>query len=425
MYGPALRPVPSATGPATPATSPGPARTGGSGNDSAAFPNALPSRSGGGAAPGQSLPPNPSPSARFDSPPLLKNVPAGVKFGPGFEIRSEDDEYIFQFHNLTQLDYRGYTPANQSVVKDTFAFPRQWFMFSGRITKPLGYFVSLAEGFDTVNILDVFLDINADPRFNIRMGRYKMTFTYEFFVEPPQALISPEYSLFFNNFGQNRDLGVMAYGRILQNKVDYAAGIFNGSRNGFLATQDQKYFSGFLNWKPFGNAEDSLLENFNVGGSVFAGDTTTPIVPNPPILRTSVPTSGNALLSEPFLAFNSAVRQSGLLAFWDLTHGLFLQPSSDGLRRIGRAVSRITLLRAPLRTGPVCRFRAYYIQAGYFLTGERVGSIGVVKPLSPFDIRRGHFGTGAWEITGRYSTLNVGDEVFTTVSPIAPSSPTA
>ena len=156
-------------------------------------------------------------------------------FGPGFEIRTDDDEYIFQFHNLTQFEYRGYEQYGQGTVNDSFLIPRQWFMFSGRITKPIGYFVSFANGFDTVTMLDVFLDFDFDPRFRIRAGRFKTPFTYEFLVEPIQGLILPERSLFFNNFGQNRDLGVMAFGRLFNNTFDYATGIFNGNRNGYVA----------------------------------------------------------------------------------------------------------------------------------------------------------------------------------------------
>ena len=223
-------------------------------------------------APGQSLPPNPAPSARFDLPATLENKKGNVKFGPGFEIRSDDDEFIFQFHNLTQFEYRGYEQYGQASVKDSFLIPRQWFMFSGRITKPIGYFVSLANGFDTVTMLDVFLDFEYDPRLRIRAGRFKTPFTYEFLVEPIQGLILPERSIFFNNFGQNRDVGVMAYGRLFKNTLDYATGIFNGNRNGYVATADSKFISSFINWKPFINAEGSILENFNIGGSVFGGN---------------------------------------------------------------------------------------------------------------------------------------------------------
>ena len=68
-----------------------------------------PSRTGGVGAPGQSLPPNPPPTNRFNSPATLPSLRGNFRFGPGFELRSDDDEYIFQFHDLTQFDYRGYT----------------------------------------------------------------------------------------------------------------------------------------------------------------------------------------------------------------------------------------------------------------------------------------------------------------------------
>ena len=251
---------------------------------------ATPSASGGPAAPGQSLPPNPPPSARFDVPATLESHPGNVKFGPGFEIRSNDDEFILQFHNLTQFEYRGYEQGGQNPVHDTFDFPRQWFMFSGRISKPIGYFVSIANGFDAFTILDVFLDFSWDPRLQLRAGRFKTPFTYEFFVEPVQGLLSPERSVFFNNFGQNRDLGVMAFGRLFDKKLDYAVGIFNGARNALVDLNDAKSVSAFLNWKPFGDEEETLLENFNIGGSVFAGHQNN--IPIPQTLRTVVPTRG-------------------------------------------------------------------------------------------------------------------------------------
>src|SRR5262249_14512123 len=161
---------------------------------------------------GQSNPPNPPPSARFDSPATLDNLRANTRFGPGFEIRTNDDEYIFQFHNLTMFAYSGYEQGGQTRVRDSFLFPRAWFIFSARLYRPFVYFLSLANGFDVLSILDCFHDVDVDPRFRIRAGRFKTNFTYEFFVEPAQGLVVPERSLFFNNFGLNRDLGVMLFG---------------------------------------------------------------------------------------------------------------------------------------------------------------------------------------------------------------------
>ena len=65
---------------------------------------------------GQSLGINPGASKRFDSPPTLENAKANAKFGPGFELRSEDEEFIFQFHNLTQIDFAA-RPRPDTILK--------------------------------------------------------------------------------------------------------------------------------------------------------------------------------------------------------------------------------------------------------------------------------------------------------------------
>ena len=250
--------------------------------ESGDLPRASISQSGGIGVPGGSFPPVPPPQNRFDSPATLEDKRGRVRFGPGFELVTDDAEFILQFHDLTQLDYRGYLQGGQDSVHDSFGLPRQRYIFSGHITKEIGFMASLQKGFDAVTGLDMFLDLNYDRRLQFRMGRFKTPFTYEFFVEPIQGLITPERSLFFNNFGQNRDVGVMAYGQLFNgpnfdevSRIQYAVGIFNGTRNGFLANQDGKFLSAFLNFHPFGEWRDSLLENFNIGGSVFAGNNAT------------------------------------------------------------------------------------------------------------------------------------------------------
>ena len=367
-----------------------------------------PSQAGGVGAPGQSLPPNPAPTNRFDSPSTLQSLKGNFRFGPGFEFRTDDDEFIFQFHDLTQLEFRGYQQYGQANVKDSFLIPRQWFMFSGRISRPIGYFVSLAEAFDTVNVLDVFLDFEYDPRFRLRAGRFKTPFTYEFFVQPIQGLPLPERSVFFNNFGQNRDLGLMTYGRLFANTFDYAVGVFNGNRNGYVAQVDSKFLSAFINWKPWVNAKDSILENFNVGGSVFGGNTDQ--IPVPAVLRTIVPTAGNTVAGIPFLAFNSNVRQHGMLTFWDLHSAWFYRQFAvfgewaSGFQDYAQTSSLATRTHLPVNS--------FYVETSYLLTGETRSQVGIVKPKRPFNPARKDFGLGAWEVAARYQQLSLGQEVF-------------
>ena len=98
------------------------------------------------------VPPPPAmPAPRTDVPAPIPSLPLTATFGPGFALKTADGEYECQFHNLTQLDGRFFEQGGQDPVRDTFTIPRQWFMFSGRLTKPYEYFVSFAHGFETVD----------------------------------------------------------------------------------------------------------------------------------------------------------------------------------------------------------------------------------------------------------------------------------
>ena len=374
-------------------------------------PSAAPSASGGPLAPGQSSPPNPPPSPRFNMPYVAANNPLTGKFGPGFELKSADDEFVLQFHNLTQLEFRGYQQGGQSTVHDTWAIPRQWWMFSGRITKPWEYFLSFQNGLDTMSGLDIFLNAHYDDRVQFKVGRYKTPFTYEFYTEPIQGLISPERSLFFNNFALNREVGGMVWGRLFNTTapLDYAVGIFNGSKNAFLDTSDAKNVLAYLNWRPFATLEDSPLENFVFGGSVMAGTQTN--LPQPATFRTLVPTSGNSVIGTPFLSFNSNVRESGPRAFWDLHAAWYYKHLS--LIAEWQSGYQDYALTSNLAAHNRLGVDSYYVQAGYFITGETVSGRNVVNPIRNFDVRKGKRGPGAIELTGRFNALDMTKNIFT------------
>ena len=372
-------------------------------------PTAVPSGKGP-LAPGQSSPPNPPPSARFRMPATTINNPLTGIFGPGFQVTTEDEEFVLQFHDLTQIEFRGYQQGGQNPTHDTFALPRQWWMFSGRITKPWEYFLSFQNGFDTFTGLDMFLNAHYDDRVQVKMGRFKTPFTYEFYTEPIQGLIQPERSLFFNNFALNRSVGGMVWGRLFNTTapLDYAVGIFNGDRNSFLASSDAKNVLAYLNWRPFALLEGSAVENFVLGGSVMEGSETN--VPNPATFRTVVATAGNAVNGVPFLSFNANARESGARAFWDLHAAWYYQQLSliAEWQSGYQDYALTTNLAAHDRIG----VESYYVQAGYFITGETVSGRNVVKPLRDFDIRKGKRGPGAIELAGRFNSLNLTKNIF-------------
>jgi len=349
------------------------------------------------------------PSPRFEMPYLPRNTPAQSRWGPGFQIRSPDEEFDIQFHDLTQLDGRFYGIPNQSPVADTFDIARQWFVFNGHLTKPYEYYVSFNNSFDTFAALDVFLNVNYDKRLQFRFGRFKSPFTYEFYAQPTEALASGEWSVFFNNFGMNRILGAMLWGESVAGRIDYAAGIFNSIPNAQFDLSNPKSVIAFLNFAPFRPATDSLLENFNLGGSLVAGNQDH--VPVPQELRTIVPVAGSNVIGVPFLIFNNNVVTSGPRNLWDL-HMAYFYGSLMVLAEWGSGFQDYALVNQT-NSRVHLPIESFYVQASYFLTGERMASRGRVNPLRPFDLRPGRFGLGAWEAFARYAQLSLGDQVFT------------
>jgi phosphate-selective porin OprO/OprP len=354
----------------------------------------------------------PAPTGRFNMPTV---------FAPLFMLESKDSEFQLQFHDLTQTEGRFLGTGNQEPVNSTFLINRQWFMFSGRLTKPYEYFVSWAQGLDTITPLDVWLNVHYDDRLQFKLGRMFTPFAYEWWNVPTNATICPERSLFYNNFGPGRDTGAMAWGTLYDNRIGYAVGIFNGYRNGIIDTNDFKDVVATMNFRPFGLWQDSWLENFNIGGSVSAGKEDN--VATPQVFRTSVAFSGNFDVGPEFFAFNNNVREFGYRALWDLHAAYYYRQLSliaewqSGFENYGLATNAsVATSPTQLHTNPLTRVRvpiqSYYVQAGYFVTGETVSSRGVVKPLRNFDLRPGKFGLGAFELAARYNPLNFGNQVF-------------
>ena len=360
-------------------------------------------------------------------PAVPKQLTTETIFGPGFQIQTKDGEFQWAFHDLTQVEGRFLGTGGQEPVNSTFLINRQWFMFSGRLTKPYEYFVSWAQGLDSITPLDVWLNVNYDQRLQFKLGRMFTPFAYEWFNVPTNALIAPERSLFYNNFGPGRDTGAMAWGTLYDTRIGYAVGIFNGFRNGVIDTNDFKDVDATINFRPFIGWDDSWLQHLNIGGSVSAGKADNALTATTgQVLRTSANLSGGSQsdLGPEFFIFNNNVREFGYRALWDLhlayyyRHLSLIAEWQSGFENYGTVVSKsIASSTSQVHTTPTSLvhvpIQSYYVMAGYFITGETASSRGVLKPIRDFDLRKGKFGLGALELYGRYNPLNFGNQVFT------------
>ncbi len=347
-----------------------------------------------------------------------KRIPLNAWLGQGFELASEDDEYQLQFHNETQIDYRLFDHTGQGTVHNGFFIPRQIWTFNGRFTRNVEYLASFQRGLGAFELRDALVNFKVldKDRLMIKTGRYRVPFTYEFYAIGNMDLISPERSVFALNFSNLREIGAMAWGLLGDDRVDYAAGVFNGVRNGFEDFNDEPSFVGFFNARPFRHSERFPFLNYlNVGASADVGNqgnnTQAPLA-----LRTSVNASlasGASTASPAFLAFNNGVRENGMRAMGSI-HAAWFYKRLSLLAEWDRGV--VNYIAAP-NAQPFARVNvpvdAYYVQAGFFLTGEHVTRRGPFDVKKPFNLKPGeNFGLGAFELAARYATLRLGDEVF-------------
>ena len=126
------------------------------------------SRSDEGGAGARDNPAEPSRTTPFTGP---GKIPMTVKFGPGIEFETLNEEYLFQIHNQTQVEGRFYQQANQNPGAGGFDVPRERFIIAGRLSKPIEYDASLESAYGTVNLLNAFMNWHYDDRFMVKFGR--------------------------------------------------------------------------------------------------------------------------------------------------------------------------------------------------------------------------------------------------------------
>lgn len=334
-------------------------------------------------------------------------------FGPGFQLQTDDEEFRLQVHVLSQIEARAWDNGGQTPPVGGFYFPRQRIFFNGRITKPVEYVFSINRGLNSIDLLDAFLNFNFDDRFQVRFGRYMTPLTYEQFAIRPMWLPTPERSLFTTNLGLNRQLGLMAWGYLFDKRLDYAAGLFNGSRNSFQTLSNANDFIGYLNARPFQDSEALwFLKYLNVGSSVAIGYQEQQ--PVPASLRIGAVSPDAALppvASMPFLVLNPNVIERGDRLLGSVHAAYYFK----GLSVLGEWQYGYAGYATAGRPSVSVPISAYYATAAYFLTGEHIENRSMIQPRRPLiPTQKGQIrGLGAWEAVARVSELQVGQNIFT------------
>ncbi len=333
-------------------------------------------------------------------------------FGPGFQLETEDQEYRLLVHYESQIETRIWG-QDQEPANSGFFMPRQRIFFSGNITRPIEYEFSINRGFSTLNILNAYINLHLNDQLEVRFGRFFTPLPYDQYAISNYWLLTPERSVFTTNLSLNRQIGMMGWGYLFDKRLDYAAGIFNGSRNSFESFTNGVDFVAYLNARPFQNSERlPFLKFLNLGSSVAYGSQDQAPVPrsfriagNSP--NADVPGAGTT----PFLILNPDVIERGERLLGSV-HAAYYYKSLSLIGEWQYGYGGYALPNTPTTSVP---FLGSYLAAGYFLTGEQVERRTRLYPLRPFittKANRHQRGIGAWELTSRVAQLHLGDQVF-------------
>lgn len=361
------------------------------------------------------------PNSQLEGNRRLGHIPLRTYFDYGLDgvgFSTDDEEFQLRFRMLEQIDYDGYLGSqglSPNATTSGFYLPRSRYYFQGRLTKPITYDLSFQRSYTTFNFFNAYLNFEYDPRLQIRVGRQKVPFTYEFYKINVWRLIAPERSVWNNNYQSNRDIGIAAWGGLFENRIEYATMIHNGPRNGYQAYDYPKTVAAFLNFKPFETREGSFLRDLNFGGSLDYGYQNNPAVPG--VFRTNVNASNVALSANdptnnatlPFLGLNNNVMERGLRDLWELHAAYYYK----GLSLLGAWDSGFNGYALPQQPSVRVPTSGFFVQAAYLITGETLRERTAIDPINRFDLRPGKFGLGAFEPHVRYSEMTLGHQIFT------------
>lgn len=333
---------------------------------------------------------------------------ADVDLREGVRITSPDGRFKVEFHDLTQVEGRFFSPSGDTL-HNNFDIPRQRLYFTGTVDKSVEFYTVLNRGYGTFDVLDAYLNFKFDPAFAVRFGRTKTPFSYEYYKIAEGDLIAPERSVFVGNLSTNRQIGVMAYGKSPAERVEYAAGVFNGPRRSFQDFNNYKNPFLFVTTRPFLLGDSDLLRHLRVGAAGTYGRENDPLEPT--ALRTAndeTTTVAVDNVSPAFLRFNPAARQLGGSGFWTGDVAWFYR----SLTALAMVNGGYTTYALGDRAGLRVPFSGWSVAVTYFLTGEEITTRKEVEPRRPFRFADPLNHPGAIEPYFRAATLTAGAEVF-------------
>jgi phosphate-selective porin OprO/OprP len=175
-----------------------------------------------------------------------------VGYNKGAYIKTTDDRFSTRLRVRTQGRFK-YEDEEDQKNTASFDVRRARLLFDGNVFYPwmkYGTQVTLEGG--SAALRDAWIEAAYYDFAKPRIGQYKVPFDREFLTSA-FSLELIDRSIVSSAFSLQRDIGVQVSGGILQDQLNYAVGMFNGS-GANQSNQDQNFmYVGRMVYTPFGS----------------------------------------------------------------------------------------------------------------------------------------------------------------------------
>lgn len=185
--------------------------------------------------------------------------------GDCLKVESPNGDYTLEIHGLIQSDARFYFEKGPGY-EDTFLIRRARLIALGTLGDLFDYYLRTEFAGDNVQLYDAWIQYELSPLLGFRFGKWA----------PPLGLerLQDEFNLKFIERGlptdlvPQRDIGIMAYGRLWEKIVIYQIGLFNGVKDYGVSKIDReshKDLIGRIFTHPYACSSLSLLRKLGLG----------------------------------------------------------------------------------------------------------------------------------------------------------------
>jgi phosphate-selective porin OprO/OprP len=336
-------------------------------------------------------------------------APAQAGVRQGISITSPNGDLQLRFRALLQVDYRDYLdqePPNTAV--NSFILRRVRPILEGTAYEKFDFRFTPDFGNSTVNgtttqsipqIYDAYMDANLYPEFKVRVGKFKPPLGLERLQSAGDLLFAER--AFPTLLVPNRDIGLMVFGDVLDRRLFYAAGVFNGAvDNAMSQTGDAnngKDFDLRLYTQPWINTSLKALRGLGVGIAYSRGSQQgTGVNPQLPTYLTPG--------QQAFFSYAAGAQANGERVTWAPQ----LYYSVGPLGVLAEYTNTAQFVTRSTNTQNVSN-NAWQVALSWVLTGEDASFRGVI-PTNNFNLKKGTWGD--LELVARISKLSVDSNAF-------------